>query len=148
MNATRIIPDLQGSILCEEVRQESNGNFIIVGVLGAIRVPKLPVTAIKLSVFNRWTAGLGQFTEGCRLVATDQTSVLRQSQVKFKMQDPSRHSTNVTVFGQVQFSTPGVHYVEVLIDDIMKIRYPFSVIVQPPQDSGAAASADQPQTGS
>ena len=30
---TRILPDLQASILCEEVRQEINGNFIIIGIL-------------------------------------------------------------------------------------------------------------------
>jgi hypothetical protein len=29
MQATRILPDLQCSLLCEEVRQEINGNFIL-----------------------------------------------------------------------------------------------------------------------
>ena len=68
MTPNRIIPDLQCSLLCEEVRQESNGNFLLIGIIDVIRVPQLPVTAFKLSVFNRWTAGIGQFTETLRFV--------------------------------------------------------------------------------
>jgi len=68
MQAARILPDLQCSLLCEEIRQEANGNFFIIGVINFIRVPQVPVTALKLSIFNRWTAGVGQFTEAVRLV--------------------------------------------------------------------------------
>ena len=54
MNASRILPDLQASLLCEDVRVESSGNFIIVGVISEVRVPQLPIAAYKLCVFNRW----------------------------------------------------------------------------------------------
>ena len=62
MNATRILPDLQCSILCEEIRQEVTGNFFLIGVMNFIRVPQVPVVALRLSLFNRWTAGVGNFT--------------------------------------------------------------------------------------
>ena len=52
--------------MCEEVRREANGNFFLVGMIDYIRVPQLPVTAFKLSLFNRWTAGVGAFTESAR----------------------------------------------------------------------------------
>lgn len=132
MNPTRILPDLQCSVLCEDVRPEASGNFILVGVLGLIRVPQLPVTALKLCVFNRWTAGVGQFTEEVRLVAPDQTTVMRKSQVKFPLQEAAQHATNVTVFTGVEFKQPGVYYIEALVDDVMKLRYPLPVIVVPP----------------
>ena len=131
MNATRILPDLQSSLLCEEVRQEANGNFFIIGVINYIRVPQLPVVAFKLSVFNRWTAGIGQFTEGVRLIAPDQTTVLRKGDVKFALQDPNLHATNVTVFAQVEFKVAGTYFIEVLVDDVMKLRYPVPVIHAP-----------------
>ena len=133
MHATRILPDLQCSLLCEEIRQEVTGNFILIGVINFIRVPQVPVVALKLSLFNRWTAGVGQFTESVRLVAPDQTTVLRKGEVKFVLQDAGMHATNVTVFGQVEFKTAGAYYVEVLVDDVMKLRYPVAVIVAPPQ---------------
>ena len=77
MNPTRILPDLQCSLMCEEVRQEISGNFILLGIIAYVRVPQLPITALKLCVFNRWTAGVGQFTETVRLVAPDEPRDLR-----------------------------------------------------------------------
>jgi hypothetical protein len=132
MQATRILPDLQCSLMCEEVRQEANGNFFLIGVISFIRVPKLPVMAFKLSVFNRWTAGVGHFVETSRFIAPDQTTVLRKGEVKFALPDAGQHATNVTVFAQVEFKTAGTYYVEVLVDDVMKLRYPVPVIVTPP----------------
>jgi hypothetical protein len=132
MEATRILPDLQSSLLCEEVRQEANGNFIIIGVINFLRVPQLPVVAGRLCVFNRWTAGIGQFTESSRLIAPDQTTVLRKGELKFELRDAALHATNVMVFGQVEFKTAGTYFVEVLVDDVMKIRYPVPVIHAPP----------------
>jgi hypothetical protein len=133
MTPTRILPDLQCSLLCEDVRQEASGNFILVGVIGYVNVPQLPVTAFKLCVFNRWTAGIGQFTESVRMVGPDGTTVLRNSSVKFQLQDPSHNATNVTLFGQVKFEQQGTYYMEVLVDDVMKVRFPIPVrVVAPP----------------
>src|ERR1039457_7388680 len=132
MQATRILPDLQCSLMCEEIRQEVTGSFFLIGVINLIRVPQLPVVAFKLSVFNRWTAGIGQFTESVRFIAPDQTTVLRKGEVKFVLPDAGVHATNITVFRQVEFKTAGTYFVEVLVDDVMKLRYPVSVILAPP----------------
>jgi hypothetical protein len=141
MQATRILPDLQSSLLCEEVRQEANGNFFLVGIINVIRVPQLPVVAFKLSLFNRWTAGVGQFVETTRFIAPDQTTLLRKGEVKFILKDATLHATNVTLFAQVEFKNAGVYYVEVLVDDVMKLRYPVPVILapQPNQPPGPPA---------
>ena len=140
MNPTRILPDLQASLLCEEVRQEATGNFFLIGVINFLRVPQLPVTATRLCVFNRWTAGVGQFTETVRLIAPDQTTLLRKGEMKFELRDPGLHSTNVMFFGQVEFKVAGTYFVEVLVDDVMKLRYPVPVLVAtpPPQQQQPA----------
>jgi len=144
MNPTRILPDLQCSLLCEEIRQEVTGNLFLIGVIGLIRVPQLPVVAFKLSVLNRWTAGIGQFTEGVRLIAPDQTTVLRKGEVKFALQDPNLHATNVTVFAQVEFKVAGTYFVEVLVDDVMKLRYPVPVILAPMPNQPQHSSSSPP----
>ncbi len=146
MNPTRILPDLQASLLCEDVRQEITGNFILVGILGVVRVPQLPIKAFKLCVFNRWTAGLGQFTETVRLLAPDSTTVMRQSNVKFALQDPTHHAINVTLYTGIEFSAPGAYYIEVLVDDVMKLRYPVPILLQPPPGP-PPASAPPPPAG-
>lgn len=144
MQPTRILPDLQCSLLCEDVRQEANGNFFLVGVIDFIRVPQVPVTAFKLGLFNRWTAGIGQFTESIRLVAPDQNTVLRKSEVKFSMKDPTINATTVTMFGNVTFAAPGSYYIEVMVDDVMKVRYPVSVMVVTPPNTSSSTSPDAP----
>jgi hypothetical protein len=148
MQPSRILPDLQCSLICEEVRQEANGNFFLVGILNYIRVPQVPITAFKLSIFNRWTAGLGQFIESVRLVAPDQTTVMRKSEVKFALPDITLHATNVTVFPQVEFPAAGTYFVEVLVDEVMKLRYPLSLTVVPPaQPPGESKAPTAPAAG-
>ena len=133
-------------MLCEDVRQEVNGNFILVGIIGFVNVPQLPVVAFKLCVFNRWAAGIGQFTESVRLVAPDQTTVVRESKVKFALQDPTHNATNVTVFGQVKFEQQGAYFIEVLVDDVLKLRYPIPVRVVQQQQQGQGAQPQKPPT--
>ena len=132
MNATRILPDLQASLLCEEVRQESNGNLFLIGVINFIRVPQLPIVAPRLCIFNRWAAGLGQFNEKIRIIAPDQTTVISKAETKFELRDPSHCATGVMVFGNVEFKTAGTYFIEVMVDDVMKLRYPVPVILAPP----------------
>jgi hypothetical protein len=145
MTPTRILPDLQCSLVCEEVRQEANGNVFLLGILDVVRVPQIPVTAHKLAVFNRWTAGIGLFTEQIRVVAPDQTTVISKSEVKFQMKDPTVNATTVTYFGNVQFSAAGSYFVEVLVDDVMKLRYPINIVIVPmaggPQGQGQPTQA-------
>jgi hypothetical protein len=149
MNPSRLLPDLQCSILAEDVRQEVHGSFVLVGVLGFIRVPQVPVTAYKLCVFNRWTSGLGQFTETVRFMAPDQTTVLRTGQTRFALQDAAHHATNLTVWGQLQFPVAGIYHVEVLVDEVMKIRYPLPVVVAspgPPRPATGSQPANEPRS--
>jgi len=146
MQPSRILPDLQCSLVCEEVRQEANGNFFLIGVINYIRVPKLPITALRLTVYNRWTAGIGQFVETVRLIAPDQTTEMRKAETKFQLPDPGTHATNVAIFGQIEFTTPGNYFVEVQVDDVMKIRYPLTVILQPPQEGQGQPGQPRAQT--
>jgi hypothetical protein len=132
MDATRILPDLQCSLLCEEIRQEANGNFFLIGVINFIRVPKLPVVALRLCVFNRWTAGVGQFLQSVRIIAPDQVTVIGKHDLRFALQEASGSATNVTAFQQVEFKIAGTYYIEVLVDDVMKLRYPVPVLLAPP----------------
>ena len=133
MTPTRILPDLQCSLMCEDVRQEATGNFFLLGIFDIVRVPHVPIMAPKLSIFNRWTSGVGNFTESVRLLAPDQTTLLRKSEMKFQMRDPNLTATTVTMFGNVEFAVPGPYFIEVLVDDVMKVRYPVNiVVVQPP----------------
>ena len=49
MTDARILPDLQCSLICEDVRQEANGNIFLVGVLNQIVVPQVQVVIVILT---------------------------------------------------------------------------------------------------
>jgi len=144
MQMTRILPDLQCSLLCEDVRQEANSNFFLIGVVNYINVPQMPVILFKLTLFNRWTAGVGNFTESARLIAPDQTTVLRKSTVKFQLKDAATHATTISVFGQLELKAAGTYFVEVLVDDVMKLRYPIPVVVTPQNQNPQQTPAQPP----
>ncbi len=132
MNPTRILPDLQCSLLCEEIRQEITGNLILIGVINMLRVPQLPVVASRLCIFNRWTAGIGKFRETIRFIAPDQTTVLRKAETKFELQEAAGVATSAAFMNNIEFKTAGMYFVEVLVDDVMKLRYPVPLVVVPP----------------
>jgi hypothetical protein len=146
MQPSRILPDLQCSLVCQDVRMEANGSFFLIGVLDVVRVPQVPVTAFVLQVFNRWTAGVGQFVEIVRLLAPDQTTVLQKGGTRFAMRDPSISATTVTPFRNVEFAGPGPYYVEVLVDDVMKVRYPIHIVVVPPPPGPGQTPQPKPET--
>ena len=141
MQVSRILPDLQCSVLCEDVRQEITGNFIALGIIGAIRVPKLPIVAGKLCVFTRWVAGVGEFHEKIQLIGSDQETVIRKCETKFALRDPSHCATNVAVFAGTKFETSGTYTIEVVVDDVMKLRYPIPVVVVEPQQKASSQGA-------
>jgi hypothetical protein len=135
MQPSRILPDLQCSLLCEDVRQEATGNFFLIGVVNFIRVPQVPITAHRLLFFNRWTAGVGEFLQTVRLIAPDQVTELSKAETKFALAEPSAHAINVAVFGNIAFNVAGIYFVEVLVDGVMKIRYPLPVLVVTPPNA-------------
>ena len=147
MNLTRILPDLQCSLLCEDVRQEVNGNLLLIGVTSFLRVPQEPITANRLGFFNRWTAGFGTFTETVRLLAPDQKTVLRKKDAKFGLQDPAHNATNFSVLNDVDFHQDGIYFIEVLVDDVMKIRYPLPIVVVPPPGDAPLNAAPREPVG-
>lgn len=133
IRSQKILPDLQCSLPCEDIRQERNGNFILIGIMPFIRIPQLPVTVPRLCVFSRWANGLGEFVESTRLLSPE-GEVINETKVKFALQDPAHNSTNIALFTNWEITKPGVYTVEVSVDDVLKLRYPFNVILAQPAE--------------
>ncbi len=129
-----MLPDLQSSLLCDDVRQERNGKFILIGLFDAIGVPKYPAAFQRLCMVNRWCCGFGEFTQQSRLLKPDGTSVLVQGKpVPVKLPDSEATATCVEIFLNVKIEVPGTYWVEVLLDDELKLRYPLKAAqIQPP----------------
>jgi fused signal recognition particle receptor len=123
----RMIPDLQASFACEDVRVEASGAHTIVGVVNFIGAPSLPIQLLKLCVWTRWSSGVGHFEQVTRLVEPDEVTLLTEATTQFRLGDEESHTTNVNIFGGLQFSHAGAHHVEIYLDGELKLRFPLRV---------------------
>ncbi len=139
-----MIPDLQASLLCDDVRQERNGKFMLIGIFdGLVQPISMPVCP-KICLMNRWCAGLGTFTQKSRIVAPDGLTCVGEGQpVAIKLTNDQQIATTVEVFINLSFHQAGTHWVEILLDQKLRMRYPLHVRkmqptprdFQPPQQS-------------
>lgn len=129
-----IPPDLQSAVLCEDVRTEMSGQQSLIGVIGVIPAPVLPIGFFKLCLWTRWCQGVGEFLQNSLILGCDDDRPIAQSEVKFKLPELNSHVTNVHVFGGVQFTKYGMYTVEIRLDREIRLRFPLPVIpVQQPK---------------
>lgn len=126
-----MIPDLQASFVCEDVRVEASGSHTIVGIINGIGAPSLPVRLLKFCVWTRWCSGSGRFTQLTKIVYPDEDKTLVHATTEFTLGDQDSHVTNVNIFAGLEFGDEGIYHVEVSLDDELKLRYPLRVFVPP-----------------
>jgi len=131
-------PDLQMSVLCDDVRQERGGKFILIGLFDVIGMTTFPGVFGRLCIVNRWCCGQGAFVERTRILAPDNGPVVAQGRdIPVQLANAEATATNVEFFLNVRFEREGVYWVEILLDGHMKLRYPLRVSrVTPPPSAG------------
>lgn len=128
METQVILPDLQGAVLCEDVRQEVSGGQTLVGVINVIPAPVVPIGIFKLCLWSRWCGGQGEFTQESAIVAADEETVIARAEVRFHLPTLEAHATNVHLFGGLQFPEHGIYHVEIRVDGALRLRFPLPVV--------------------
>lgn len=128
MSNSAILPDLQAAILCEDVRAELSGQQTLVGVIGAIPSPSLPIGFFKLCLWTRWCGGSGDFMQKCLIYDPEEDQAIAEAEIPFSLSDLGAHATNVHFFGGVQFQKYGTYHVEIQLDDEIRLRIPLPVV--------------------
>ena len=113
------------------VPQLASGAHTIVGIVNFIGAPTLPIQVIKLCVWTRWSSGIGRFEQETRLVAPDEVTILAAARTEFHLENENSHTTNVNIFGGLQFKDAGAHHVEILLDGELKLHFPMRVVLLP-----------------
>jgi len=128
-----MIPDLQISLLCDDVKREKNGKFILIGLFDNITVGQLPAKIPRMCVFNRWCAGDGVFKQRTRIIAPDGLSTaFIGHEVEIKFASHEHTVTSSEILCNLLFLQAGVYWVEILLDDQIIIRHPFTIRVKHP----------------
>lgn len=142
-----MLPDLQSTLMCDDVRQERSGKFILIGLFDSLGSPTFPFRHPRLFLVTRWCSGEGQFEQHTRLVRPDMSTIVAEGRkIPVKLPHPEATATNVELFLNLEFHEEGTHWVEVLLDGDLKIRFPLRVgKVKPPP--GQAPGDSGPEAG-
>ena len=124
-----IKPDLQSSLICDDVRQEINGKFILIGLFDRLIIQSdFPAIAGRICVVNRWCCGSGTFAQITRIVAPDGTTRIAEGhEVQIKLPSETATATSVEYFVNLKFPAPGTYWIEIYLDHEMKVRYPLVI---------------------
>lgn len=130
-------PDLQASLLCDDVRQERNGKFILIGIFDGFAVPGVPMMFQRICVVNRWCCGEGVFQQRTRIIGIDGcTPVVEGKEVPVRLDSTHATATSVEIFVNTPLKEAGTYWIEVLLDGDLKLRYPLELrIIKPPEGS-------------
>ena len=130
-SSLKITPDLQAAILCEDVRTEVSGQQTLVGTIGMIPVPSVPVGFLKLCLWTRWCAGSGEFVQQSAILSCEDDQPLAQSELHFSLSSLESHATNVNVLAGLQFQSFGTYHVEIRLDGELQMRFPIPLVQVP-----------------
>lgn len=127
MKDEQIEPTLLFSILCDDVRREDNGKFILIGLFETIGAQVFPVVHPVLYITNCWCSGTGSFRQRTRLVAPGNLKLIEDKETEFNLANLRAKHRIVARFNNIRFNAPGEYAVEVLLNNELKVRYPLVV---------------------
>jgi len=120
-----IRPNLQFSVLCDDVRREDNGKFMLIGLFEAITARVFPATHPALFVVNRWCKGQGSFLQKIKIInSKDKSVVFQTNEQPFDLQDIDAHHTLISRINNLVFIASGKYWVEIMLDDVLILNYP------------------------
>lgn len=127
MTDTNIEPALLYSVLCDDVRREDNGKFILLGLFETIGAREFPAAHPALFIVNGWIGGVGSFRQYSRILDPGGQEIARDQETTFQLATlKARHSV-IARFNNLELPQSGEYAVEVLLNGDLKVRYPLVV---------------------
>lgn len=125
---TTIKPTLLFSVLCDDVRREDNGKFILLGLFETIGSKVFPVNHPTLFVMNCWAQGIGQFSQRTKIITPDGQILAQDMETTFKLDSLKAKHRVIARFNNLLFEREGEYPIEVTLDAKLCVRY--SLVVE------------------
>jgi len=122
-----IAPSLLFSVMCDDVRREENGKFILIGLFEAIGSAIFPVVHPTIYIVNCWCSGLGAFKQKTRIVNKDGLVLAEDTETAFSLKDLKAKYRIIARFNNLRFEKPDEYAIEIMLNNDLKIRYPLLV---------------------
>lgn len=124
---TFIEPTLLFSVLCDDVRREDNGKFMLIGLFETIGTFNFPAIHPTLFVVNSWCSGFGEFSQKTRIIAPGGKIIAEDNETNFSLKDLKSKHRVIARFNNLKFENEGEYSVEVVLNSNLKVRYPLVV---------------------
>jgi len=122
-----ISPTLLFSVLCDDIRREDNGKFILLGLFETIGSKVFPATHPTIFVMNCWCSGLGAFKQRTRILDIKGSTLAQDEETDFELNNLKSKHRVIARFNNLLLALPGEYSVEVLLNGDLKVRYPLVV---------------------
>lgn len=123
-----IRPILQFSVLCDSVAHGPDGKAVFLGVFESF---KRPVVVPQFAICNRWINGQGRFKQKTRLLNPKLELLVETPYLEFELANRVTVANFQQMLTNVNFSQPGVYWVEVWLNEERVLSYPVPVYAQP-----------------
>lgn len=122
-----ITPALLYSVMCDDVRREDNGKFMLIGLFEAIGAKAFPITHPTFYVVNCWCSGLGSFKQKTRIINKDSAVIVEDAETAFTLSSLKAKYKVIARFNNLRLEKPDDYAVEIILNGDLKIRYPLLV---------------------
>jgi len=120
----KIAPILQFAVLCDGVtKSDKRGKIAFIGVFdNFLRPTVIPHFALALG----WKGGKGKFVHKVRFLNPELKEMLQSPEMEFVLKHETQGARNVVNFEGMNFPSPGVYWVEIILDgkNVMSIPLP------------------------
>ena len=124
---TSIAPSLLYSVLCDDVRREENGKFILIGLFETVGAREFPAVHPTLFIVNGWIGGAGSFRQYSRILDPQGQELARDQETAFQLSNLKARHSIIARFNNLELPSAGEYAVEVLLNGDLKLRYPLVV---------------------
>ena len=122
-------PKLLYTILCDEVRREDNGKWMFLGLFESIGVAALPATHPQCCIVNKWLGDDGSWTQRTRVVDSNHKVLAQSEDLPFELKGQNNSFTAVQLFQSLPLESEETLWIEILLGNEVKQRYPLRVAV-------------------
>ncbi len=126
-----IKPNLQFSVLCDDVRREDNGKLMLLGLFEVIGARKFPAIHPRLFVANRWCKGEGEFLQKVKIInSQDNEVIVETAEQKFTLRNMDSNHTVISRFNNIGFPAAGKYWIEVYLNGDLFLNYPILLVAK------------------
>ncbi len=105
---------------------------MLIGLFDVLGAQLLPAVFPRICTVNRWCSGKGTFKQRTRIVSTEGNKVIAEGKdISIELGEMEATATTIEIFVNVKFETTGTYWVEIMMEDSLKLRYPFSIQKMP-----------------